>query len=290
MTDGVVGESGGFDDLGEGESLRELLGDRPLEQPIELLVQLADDGEIDPWDLDLLAVTDAFLDRIDGADLVVTARTLFYASVLLRMKSDAIVGNREEPLEEVPEPYEEPEGDPVAVLEAEMDRRLTRKRARGTPTTLADLIRELRSAERDQFWKRSRSYDTSGNGRRGPQTLDYQAVDELHSPGEAIHEVSDTPHHENLEDVLVPLLEHLIDRLETTPSVAFESVIHLGPSPARVFAALVFLEHRGAIRLEQTQLYEPLSIEAGPDGLEAGYKPRGDDDDAVDDSPPDETA
>lgn len=274
MTDGVVGESGEFDDLGEGESLRELLGDRPLEQPIELLVQLADDGEIDPWDLDLLAVTDAFLERIDESDLVVTARTLFYASVLLRMKSDAIVGEREEPIEEVPEPYEEPAGDPVAVLEAEMDRRLTRKRARGTPTTLAQLIRELRSAERDRFWKQTRSYDTSGNGRRGPQTLDYRSVDDLHSPGEAVDEVSDTPHHENLEQVLVPLLEHLTERFETTPSVAFESVIHLGPSPARVFAALVFLEHRGAVRLNQSELYEPLSIEVGSKGLEAGYSSR----------------
>ncbi|MFW6448951.1 MAG: hypothetical protein ACOC0X_05355, partial [Halobacteriota archaeon] len=44
------------------------------DQPIELLVQLAEEGEIDPWDLDLIAVTDAFLERIDEEDLVVTAR------------------------------------------------------------------------------------------------------------------------------------------------------------------------------------------------------------------------
>lgn len=275
MTDGVVGDTGGFDDLGEEDSLRDLLGDRPLEQPIELLVQLADDGEIDPWDLDLIGVTDAFLERIDDADLIVTARTLFYASVLLRMKSDEIVGLRDEPVEEVPAPHEEPDGDPVAVLEAEMDRRLTRKRARGTPTTLAELIRELRTAERDRFWKRSRTYDTSGNGRLGgPQTLDYREIDGMRAPGEAVHEVSDTPHHENLESVLEPLLDHLIERFETTPSVAFESVVHVGPSPARVFAALVFLEHRGAIRLHQRALYEPLSAEVGPKGTAAGYRAR----------------
>lgn len=284
MTDGIAEEVSGFDDLEEGESLRELLGDRPLEQPIELLVQLADDGEIDPWDLDLLAVTDAFLDRIDEADLVVTARTLFYASVLLRMKSDAIVGEQPDPTEELPpEPYEEPDGDPVAVLEAEMDRRLTRKRARGTPTTLAQLIRELRSAERDRFWKESRSYDTSGERRRGPQTLDYRDIGEGHTPGDAVQQVSDTPHHENLEGVLIPLLEHLEERFETTPSVAFESVIHLGPSPARVYTALVFLEHRGAIRLRQDQLYEPLSVETGPKGLEAGYNSRSVDTESIDD-------
>lgn len=282
MTDEVIGETGAFDDLGEEESLSDLLGDRPLEQPIELLVQLADDGEIDPWDLDLIAVTDAFLDRIDDADLIVTARTLFYASVLLRMKSDEIVGGREEPFEEIPEPYDEPAGDPVAVLEAEMDRRLTRKRARGTPTTLAELIRELRTAERDRFWKRSRTYETSERGRFGPQTLDYREIDGVHSPGEAVHEVSDTPHHENLEAVLEPLLEHLEEQFESTPSVAFESVVHLGPSPARIFAALVFLEHRGAVRLRQLQLYEPLSVEEGPEGAAAGYTPRGEESEEVD--------
>lgn len=279
MTDGVVGDTGGFDDLSEGDSLTDLLGDRPLEQPIELLVQLADDGEIDPWDLDLIAVTDAFLDRIDGADLVVTARTLFYASVLLRMKSDAIVGLEEEVVEEHHEVPHETGGDPVAALEAEMDRRLTRKRARGTPTTLAELIRELRSAERDRFWKTSRSYDTSGTRRRGPQTLDYRQLEGVQVPGQAVNEVADTPHHENLEAVLEPLLEHLTERFETTPSVAFESVIHLGPSAARVFAALVFLEHRGAVELEQTALYEPLSVVEGPEGAEAGHRPRPEPDD-----------
>lgn len=280
MTDGVAGAAGGgFDDLDGEESLRELLGDRPLEQPIELLVQLADDGDIDPWDLDLIAVTDAFLDRIDDADLVVTARTLFYASVLLRMKSDAVVGLDEEPHEEPPPPEPAHVGDPIAELEAEMDRRLTRKRARGTPTTLAALIRELRSAERDRFWKRSRTYDTSG-GRPGRQTLDYQQFEGARHGGKAVEAVSDTPHHENLEGVLEPLLDHLIDRFETTPSVAFESVIHLGPSPARVFAALVFLEHRGAIRLDQQALYEPLSVTTGPEDPTAGYTARGDDQDA----------
>lgn len=280
MTDGLVDTGGDFDDLGEEESLGDLLGDRPLEQPIELLVQLADEGEIDPWDLDLLGVTDAFLDRIDDADLVVTARTLFYASVLLRMKSDAIVGIHDDPPEEPPPP-EEPihAGDPVAELEAEMDRRLTRKRARGTPTTLAELIRELRSAERDRFWKRSRTYETSNGDRPGRQTLDYRELDGMHPAGEAVSEVSDTPHHENLEAVLEPLLDHLIERFDTTPSVAFESVVHLGPSPARVFAALVFLEHRGAIRLDQQALYEPLSVTTGPKEPSAGYTARRDDED-----------
>ena len=34
-------------------------------EPVEVLVQLARDGEIDPWDIDIVAVTDAFLAELE---------------------------------------------------------------------------------------------------------------------------------------------------------------------------------------------------------------------------------
>lgn len=280
MTDETVV---GGDGEAEGEpidrSLRDLLGDRPLEQPIELLVQLADEGEIDPWDLELIAVTDAFLDRIDDADLIVTARTLFYASVLLRMKSDEIVGSaRQVEVEPPPEPFEEPAGDPVAVLEREMDRRLTRKTTRGTPATLADLIRDLRAAERERFLKPSRTYDTSGNGHLGPQTLDYRAIRNGEGANSAVASVTTTSHHEDLAGALEPLLERLEEAFEDRETVAFEEVSGAGPSPARTYRALVFLEHRGAVRLDQPAIYGPISIRPGPRALAAGRESRRDED------------
>src|SRR6056297_1995063 len=60
-------------------------------QPVEVLVQLAKDDEIEPWDIDIVTVTDKFLARLDEADLRTSGRALFYASVLLRMKSDALL-------------------------------------------------------------------------------------------------------------------------------------------------------------------------------------------------------
>ncbi|MGM0389292.1 MAG: segregation/condensation protein A, partial [Natrinema limicola] len=62
--------------------------DEETVEPVELLVQLAEDGEIDPWDIDVVRVTDKFLEAIDEVDLRTSGRALFYASVLLRMKSD----------------------------------------------------------------------------------------------------------------------------------------------------------------------------------------------------------
>jgi segregation and condensation protein A len=141
-------------------------------EPVELLVQLAEEGEIDPWDIDIVDATDAFLSRLDNADLRSSGRALFYAAVLLRMKSDALLEPAEgESTEEKRAPWEaaldnsgiagdtppaESGFDPVDALEAEMDRRLERKHARGSPETLNELVRELREAERQNWWKRRR--------------------------------------------------------------------------------------------------------------------------------------
>jgi len=50
--------------------------------------------EIDPWNIDIIDVTDRFLAKIverEKVDLRAPARTLLYASILLRMKSDVLV-------------------------------------------------------------------------------------------------------------------------------------------------------------------------------------------------------
>jgi Uncharacterized conserved protein len=61
------------------------------QDPVEVLLDLARSGEIDAWDIDLSKVTEKFLEHIDtlkSNDLRIPARTLLYASILLRMKSD----------------------------------------------------------------------------------------------------------------------------------------------------------------------------------------------------------
>lgn len=63
------------------------------ERSIDILVSLAKSGEIDPWDIDIVDVTDRFLARVEELeklDLRVSSRTLLFASMLLRMKSDAL--------------------------------------------------------------------------------------------------------------------------------------------------------------------------------------------------------
>ncbi len=277
-TDGGVPIAAGGDDDPPGGAP---LPDGDDGEPIELLVQLAEEGEIDPWDIDIVHVTDTFLDRLDRADLRTSGRALFYASVLLRMKSDALL-EPDEPEEPEPEPWEQPfgdagsgmapgfEGDPLASLEDELDRRLDRKRARGTPETLDELVRELRDAERDSWWKDSREYDTSDSPRgfrRGTQTLDYHATGDQRAEGEPTEEeVTGTAHAEDIEEKIADVRAVLETHFEAgRDEVLFAEVDTAGGSRVETYLAVLFLTHRSEVHLEQDELFGDLWIQ--PSGM-----------------------
>jgi segregation and condensation protein A len=112
------------------------------ERSIDILVSLARNGEIDPWDIDVVDVTDKFLARLaelERLDLRVSSRTLLFASILIRMKSDAL---------EEPEPedvdYNEPVEDDLPASFPALKPKVRRHAKRRV--TLSELIQELKKA------------------------------------------------------------------------------------------------------------------------------------------------
>ncbi|MFB6234089.1 MAG: segregation/condensation protein A [Halopenitus sp.] len=244
-------------------------------EPVELLVQLAEEGEIEPWDIDIVQVTDAFLEKLDETDLRTSGRALFYASVLLRMKSDGMLADDDEDDEPEQEPWEvameggepdvEPGFDPVDQLEAEMDRRLERKSTRGSPETLDELVRELREAERSSWWKESREYDTSESPSaydRGTQTVDYHTGDQFRQDTEpTAGDVTGGTHDEDIEAVIEDVEAALRTQYDKGRNeVLFSEVESAGGREFMTFLALLFLAHRGAVRLQQDELFGDLWI------------------------------
>ena len=262
------------DDLPDGSENGNGNGEGEETEPVELLVRLAEEGEIDPWDIDVVRVTDKFLDALDEGDLRASGRALFYASVLLRMKSDDLL-TPDDPEEPEEEPWDAPMGmddpdapveDPIDQLEQEMERRLDRQHARGTPETLDELVRELREAERDSWWKERREYDTSDSPRgfrRGTQTLDYHAGDDFRQEDEpTAGDVTETAHGEDIEaiidDVRAALYEHYDGgRAE----VLYAEIEAAGGSRVETYLALLFLAHRGEVRLQQDELFGDLWVQ-----------------------------
>jgi segregation and condensation protein A len=165
----------------QGESTAEpmqLGQDGLVEDPIEILVGLAERGEIDPWNINIIEVTDRFLSELEHRrqlNLQLSGRTLFYAATLLRMKSELL------DIVEVSEEEGEDEGDdlfgedfgmpgdgeidytgrlgPIERLEHEIQRRLDRKNMRKSPITLFELITELKNIEKEERRRRRMASD-----------------------------------------------------------------------------------------------------------------------------------
>jgi segregation and condensation protein A len=150
-----------------------------IEDPVEILVGLAERGEIDPWNINIIEVTDRFLSELERCrqlNLQVSGRTLFYAATLLRMKSEhleLLSAPSDEDLDDddglFGEDYDVPldsEIDyggrlgPIERLEHEIQRRLDRKNMRKSPVTLFELIIELKNLEKEER-RRRRLTDTA---------------------------------------------------------------------------------------------------------------------------------
>ena len=142
-----------------------------VEDPVEILVGLAERGEIDPWNINIIEVTDRFLSELrhrQQLNLQVSGRTLFYASTLLRMKSEQLevadAADDESDGEDLfgdefgSGPDEEIDFSsrlgPIERLEYEIQRRLDRKNMRKSPITLFELITELKNIEKEERRRR----------------------------------------------------------------------------------------------------------------------------------------
>ena len=71
--------------------------DTPSEEldGIEVLVQMAKQGKIDPWNIDIADIADKYMLHIAESksnNLRVTGRALFFLAVLLKLKSNVLVG------------------------------------------------------------------------------------------------------------------------------------------------------------------------------------------------------
>ncbi len=211
-----------------------------LEEPIEILVNLAKNGEIDPWNIDIVEVTDKFLrqvEELEKMDLRVSGRTLLYAAILLRMKSNALV--------EVDEPQEIMEDDisqfevsdyPVPALPL---RRSSRR-----PVTLEELLSELKKAEVIEKRRLDR-FENKKEERRA-----------------TIEEVLSIAHEEDIESRVGKMRNLLKELFEKQNYIKFSDLAGALDRAGRVMAylALLFLATRKEIRLEQEELYGELFI------------------------------
>lgn len=219
-----------------------------IEDPIKILVDMAEQGDLDPWNIDLVEVTDNFLARIDEMerlDIRIPARTLLYASILLRMKSEELVDNQfvdDGPLddEEVEplEMYFDVEDYPIP-------KPPVRRRAR-RPVTLDELIEELRAAEKVERRKITRKQERR---RRESERV-------------TIEEVLEIAHEEDLEQRIENLWVQLQGMFNGGNGVRFSDLVK-EPTKQHIidtYIPLLYLATRKMIRIEQPRIFEEIFI------------------------------
>ncbi len=75
----------------------------PEVTPVDILLQLVQMGKVDPWHIDIVDLTERYLERLremKELDLRVSARAILAAAILVRMKSEALLHGDEEKEEE----------------------------------------------------------------------------------------------------------------------------------------------------------------------------------------------
>jgi len=228
-------------------------------EPLGILVELAKNGRIDPWDIDIVKLTDSFLGRIEELkqlDLRVSSRTLLYSAILLRMKSNGIL--REEEAEEEPEPdffedidFPEPEAFPTPKLP------LRRKATR--PVTLGELITELKKAEKALSRKKEKQRKSEAEKREKPTPF--------------MGDVRGIAHEEAIVERVGFVWEKLAGIFETEQVAAVPFSHLLKESSDRIldYIALLFLASEKKVWLFQEKLFEELYIYPGK---KSGFSPK----------------
>ena len=129
---------------------------------IGILVEMAKSGKIDPWNIDIVDVTEKYLQKMiemKSLNLKVASRTLLFAAILCRMQSNVLAGlSLDEFKEEEPEVIYDEDGfiaeysdedEPfvptsnVVKWDEALQRRTSIRLNRNRVVTLKDLIKQL---------------------------------------------------------------------------------------------------------------------------------------------------
>lgn len=227
---------------------------------IEILVDMAQTGKIDPWNLDIADVTDKYLQALvemKANNLKLTGRTLFFAALLLRLKSDVLEGIN--PLiEEEPEELEDIEVfddeaenidmSNVISLDAVLERRTSVRLHRARVVTLEDLIKQL------EFYEKLDKKLALQNKKR--KTLSKSRSYEKFTAEDIVNMA-----HDEYIDRSINALREILEKIFLTESrVEISELQKTGMDKVSVYIALLFLSASSRIDLVQDEFYSELYV------------------------------
>ncbi|MDD3150569.1 MAG: segregation/condensation protein A, partial [Candidatus Gastranaerophilales bacterium] len=213
----------------------------------------------------IVDITDKYLHELverKSNNLRLTGKTLFFAAVLLRLKSDILEGinplaeQQEEFTDNFDEDYDNPDFDTqapmnlknIVSLEQVIERRTSVKLQKSRVVTLKDLIKQL------EFYEEMEKKRSLRNAHQRAKT---RAKSYANFTPEDIIEMA---HDEYIEDSVERLHIILIKLFESDEKIELNELNETGMDRISTYIALLFLSARSRIDLVQDEFYSDLYI------------------------------
>lgn len=235
---------------------------------IEILVSMAKTGKINPWNIDIVDITDKYLAQMfqmKAQNLRLTGRTLLFAAILLKLKSNILENidinelegaNTEDNFDEFEldddlDYSQEYNTNNVISIDEVLQRRTSVRLNRNRVVTLKDLIRQLEFYEMiDKKQSLKNAHERAKRRIRSYANL---------SPDDIIN----LAHEEYIENSVQKLKENLEQIFKKEKKIELNELTLLGIDRITAYIALLFLSAESDYELVQDEFYSDLYVIKG---------------------------
>ena len=236
---------------------------------VEILVDMARQGKIDPWNINIVDVTDKYLTHLfksKAQNLRLTGRTLLFAAILLKLKSNILEGldvmdfepqhdddfnySDDEPLDYSTDDYI-PTNNIISIDEV-LQRRTSVRLNHNRVVTLRDLIRQL------EFYEQLDKKQSLKNAheRAKCRVQNYARL--------SVEDIINLPHDEYIENGVLRLKANLEEILNRQERIELNELTLLGMDRISAYVSLLFLTVDSDYDLEQDEFYSDLYVVKRP--------------------------
>lgn len=244
---------------------------------IEILVDLAKSGKIDPWNVDIVDIYDKYTLKLvelkANNNLKFAGRALLFASVLLKLKSNVLEGIELTDFEPEYDSFDEDfeidtyDGEQmkfnssnVISFDEVLQRRTSTRLNRNRNVTLNDLIRHLEFYEELEK-KRSLQNKLDRQKRRVRNYSKLSASD-----------IKNLAHDEYIEQIVEKMDQNLAQILKEEDKIELAELAVLGFDRSSAYIALLFLSARKNYEIIQDEFYGKLYVKKGENFIIKGAK------------------
>ena len=239
---------------------------------IGILVEMAKSGKIDPWNIDIVDVTEKYFQKmieLKSLNLKVASRTFLFASILVRMQSNILTDLTLEEFQDNEEPemiYDEnglpindylPEDDFIPTKnigrwDEALKRRTSIRLNRNRVVTLKDLIKQLEFYEKIEA--RANLKDAQQRAKRRVRDFSRMTTHDI---------INNMSNDAMIEEAVLKLKDNIEQIFANKEKVELSDLFILGMDKVTSYMALLFLSRDSNYDLEQKEFYSDLYVVKG---------------------------